>query len=325
MHKKTFGFFLSVIIFAAAFAAFAPAARAEKYVLIVPMTANSANPADAGKAGIGDNSSSFLKRLCEIISKKTGDDVECAVINKPSDALLTPQNTKKYIQALEAKNYAALYIAGPDYYSMLSTGYNKTAPGVMISFKKKTVDQACLYTRTADAFSSIQDLKGKTWAGSYFYAGTRFILYKNGIDMPLKKFFGKTSVVLNDYWVNMADMLLAGKVDVFSGSMEEEMMGRARDKKYSAIKTLVCVPHRSTHMLIFNKAVMSKEKMDQIKQLLLKAHTDKDFGTFQFIFAIINGHFVPFNEESFQYSKDFVDMTEKRGWVKEQFAFVAGK
>ncbi|MFA6449153.1 MAG: hypothetical protein WCX65_06800 [bacterium] len=322
MLKVTGRILPAVIIFAALFATFAPAARAEKYVLIVPMTANTGNATDST---IGDNSSSFLKRLCEIISKKTGDNVECAVINKPSDALLTPQNTKKYIQALEAKNFAALYISGPDYYSMLSSGYNKTAPGVMISFKKKTYDQACLYTRTSDAFSSIQDLKGKAWAGSYFYTGTRFILYKNGIDLPLKKFFGTTSVMLNDYWVNMADMLLAGKVDVFSGSMEEEMMGRARDKKYSQIKTLACVPHRSTHMLIFNKNAMSKEKMDQIRKLLLNAHKDKDFGTFQFIFTIINGHFVPFNEESFKYSKEFVDMSEKRGWLKEQFNFVAGK
>jgi ABC-type amino acid transport substrate-binding protein len=326
MLKATGRIVTAVITIAAIYAMSASAARAaDKYIFVVPMTSNSIGVGGAGKSPSGDNSSAFLKRLCEIISKKTGDAVECVVIIKPSDALLTPANTKKYIKQIEDKKYAALYISGPDYYAMLATGYNKAVPGVMISFKRKTTDQACLYTRASDVFNSVEELKGKTWAGSYFYTGTRFILYKNGIDMPLKKFFGQTFVVMDDYWTNMADMLLAGKVDVFSGSMEEEMMGRARDKKYAQVKTLVCTTHRSTHMLIFNKTAMSEEKMEQIRKMLLNAHKDKDFGTFQFIFTIINGHFVPFDEESFKYSKEFVDTSEKRGWVKEQFNFVAGK
>jgi len=232
---------------------------------------------------------------------------------------------KKYIQEIEAKHYAGLYISGNDYYQLIASGYDKLAPAAQISFKKKTTDQACLFTRAADGISDVNGLKGKTWGGSYFYMGTRFILYKNGVDQPLKRFFGKIVFEQNDYWLNMADELLAGKFDVFSGSGEEEMMGRARDKKYAAIKTLACVPFRSTHMIVFNKENLSKEKMDQLRGLLLNAHKDKDWGTFQFIFSIIQGHFVPFDEEAFKVSKEFVDMSASRGWLKEELNFIAGK
>ncbi|MFA6449154.1 MAG: PhnD/SsuA/transferrin family substrate-binding protein [bacterium] len=326
MNKKR-TFLIALFAVAALSTVYAQQARAEKYVFVVPIMIGSTGPEKASGAagGVVDNSSGFLKRICDIIKKKTGDDFVCEVVNKPNDAMLTPHNIKKYIQSIESKKFAGLYISGNDYYSLVSSGYDKTVPAAQISFKKKTLDQACLFTRSADAIGSIEELKGKTWSGSYFYMGTRFILYKNGIDMPLKKFFGKTVLEDNDFWINMADQLLAGKIDVFAGSMEEEIMGRARDKKYSAVKTLACVPFRSTHMIVFNKANMSKEKMEQIRGMLLAAHKDKDWGPFQFIFAIINGHFVPFNEESFKVSKEFVDTSENRGWLKEQLAFIAGK
>jgi len=297
--------------------------RAEKLVVVIPMLMNTGSP--IGDKGGVDNTSSFLTRICDIIKKKTGDDAECVTVNRPNDATLTPQNLKKYIQSIDSKDYSVMYISGTDYYSFLASGYDKAVPAATISFKKKKVDMACIFTRAADGYKSLDDLRGKTWAGSYFYMGTRYVLYKNGIDVPLKQFFGKLDFEQNDAWLNLADGLLAGNYDVFTGSMEEEIMGRARDKRYAAIKTLACEPHRSTHLIIFNKANLSKEKMTQIRNMLLNAHKDKDFGPFQFIFAIIDGHFVPFDEEAFKINKEFVDTSVSRGWLKEQISFVSGK
>ena len=324
--KKCFGKRIAAAALAvAAFLAACAPARADKFVFVVPMMI-SPKQVEGAKGGGGYNDSSFLQQICGIIKKKTGDDAECVIVNKPNDAMLTPQNIKKYIQSLESKNFAAMYISGNDYYSLVSSGYDKTIPAVQISFKKNSYDQACLYARSTDGINSIQVLKGKTWSGSYYYMGTRYILYKNGIDMPLKQFFGKTLLDPEDFWVNSADQLVAGKIDAFTGSLEEELMGRSRDtKKYAVIKPVACVPHRSTHLIAFNKEVMSKEKMVQLRGLLLNAHKDKDFGTFQFIFRIIDGHFIPFDEEAFKYSKEFVDTSVSRGWLKEQLNFIAGK
>ena len=63
---------------------------------------------------------------------------------------------------------------------------------------------------------------------------------------------------------------------------------------------------------------MSKAKMEQVRSMLLNAHRDKDFGTFQFIFSIIDGHFVPVDEASLKITKEFVDTSASRGWLKEQ-------
>ncbi len=316
---------IAVLLFVVICLSISLTALADKLVFVVPMMVTS-KPADGAKAGVTDNASSFLQRICDIIKKKTGDDAECAVVNKPNDAMLSPANTKKYIQAIENKNYAAMYISGNDYYALTASGYDKTIPAVQISFKKKTADQICIYARSTDNIKTVQDLKGKTWAGSYYYMGTRYILYKNGVDMPLKKFFGKTVLEPDDFWVNSADMLVEGKTDAFTGALEEELMGRTRDtKKYAVVKPVLCVPYRSTHMIAFNKENMSKEKMVQIRNILLNAHKDKDFGTFQFIFTIIDGHFVPFDENAFKLSKEYVDTYTNRGWLKEQTAFIAGK
>jgi hypothetical protein len=325
MNKKIGSILLTTIIASAIVAAFAATARADKIVFVVPIALSTTGTDKTGGGGVSDNPSTFLKRVCDIISKKTGDDVECAIVDKPNNTMLTPQTMKKYIQAIEAKNYAGIYISGNDYYQLLASGYDKMVPAAQISFKKKTVDQACLYTRASDGFKSVDDLKSKTWGGSYFYMGSRFIMYNNGIDLPLKKFFGKMVFEQNDFWTNMADQLLAGRIDVFGGSTEEEIMGRARDKKYGAIKTLACSPFRATHMIAFNKTNLSKEKMDQIRGLLFNAHKDKDWGAFQFMFTIINGHFVPFDDAALKVTKEFVDTSVSRGWLKEQLAFIAGK
>ncbi|HOO56512.1 MAG TPA: hypothetical protein PLN69_06800 [bacterium] len=298
-------------------------AEKENHNFIVPVLVQKA---EAEGSDIQKDASGMLGKLCGILSEKTGDDVQCHVVYKPNEAMSHKEGIEKYISDIEERDFSAVYLSSNDYYNLTETyGYDKLLPVLSISFNKKTEDLACLYIREGDGIDSVEQLRGKKWAGSYFYMGTRYILEKNGVDEPLADFFGEISLDLKDQWVAMAEKLISGETDVFTGSLEDEMVGRIRDKRYKEIKTLVCEPHRATHMIAFNKDKMSINKMKEYRKILLGAHTDKAFGSFQFLFVAIRGHFVPFSNESYEVTKNYMQTCTERGWLKEQMDFVSGK
>lgn len=308
-----------IVFFVAAFLLFAAAALAADYTLLMPMHISKSAKGEQGD--IKDSASGILSKICDILSAKTGDNYTCKVISKPNDTMFAEKKRKQFIKNIEDEKFTAIYLSSNDYYQLVSSGYDRLVPVAALSFFKKNYDQVCFYTREADKIEQIEQLRGKKWAGSFFYTGARYILFKNGIDEPLDKFFGKISVETDDFWTNSAERLINGEIDVFTGSIEEETLGRLKDKKFKAIKRQFCVIHRSTHLIAFNKSV-PPEKIQKMRGILLNAHKDKDFQQFWFIFSAIQGHFIPFEEEAFKYTKEFVDTYEQRGWLKEYFKFV---
>jgi len=295
-------------------------AAGDEYTFILPVPVGTAGSGDAEAEQTAADASTFLDKVCEILSKKTGDVFHCKVIPKASDSMLTPENIEEYIKTIEELNYSAVYISSNDLYRLKLYGYEKLRPAVTITFNNKQYDKICLYMKKDSMAGSITDLEGKTWAGSYFYMPTRYLLYKHGIDMPLGEFFGKLAYEPDDAWVPMATKLVEGEIELFPGTLEEESVGRAKDKRFNDIESGFCVPHRATHLIAFNRE-LPDEKMNQLRHILLGAHKDTDFRPFWFIFAAIQGHFEPFDPKAFNLTQEYVDICNERGWLDEQLEF----
>ena len=296
-------------------------ARAADYTFVLPVPTGAVAEAGGESGDPGGDASKFLAQVCEILSEKTGDNIECAVTQKPNDATLTRENIDAFLGRLEDMDYSAVYLSSNDFYRIARSGYEELTPALSISFFDKNYDQVCLYTLKEEEIVDIEELRGRRWGGSYFYMPTRYLLYRNGIDETLGDFFGKMDYVAVDSYVPMARRLLAGEVDVFTGTVEEESVGKMKDKEFGRIEGKFCVKHRATHLIAFHQS-MPREKMQQLRHILLHAHRDKDFRPFWFIFTAIEGHFVPFDSEAFSLTTEYVDTCNERGWLDEHLDFI---
>lgn len=312
------------IIFALAIAlsavvAFSCAAQAAEYVFLMPVRSSVKEGEKTG--GLEDKTGNMLSKVCDILTKKTGDTISCAAMHMDNEALLTEKRAKEFIKEINATNFAFIYLSANDFYELQRYGYDKLVPGVQISLFKKTYDVGCFYTRDGDKITNVEQLRGKTWGGGYSYMDMRYFLLKNGIKDKPEDFFKQIKYFKHDEWQNMAKELVDGNVDVFNSASVHRVFGVGRDERFKTISEGMCVNMRNTHMIAFRKDLPDDHKM-KFAKIMVNAHKDKDFQPFWFIFSALQGNFVPFDKEVFEkYTKPYVNTIKDNGWEKEFIAF----
>lgn len=299
---------------------FSVAAQATDYVFLMPIRSSVKEGEKTG--GLEDKTGNMLGKVCEILTKKTGDNISCTAMHMSNEALLTEKFAKEFIKQIEETNFAFIYLSSNDYYELQRYGYDKLVPGVQISLFKKTYDVGCFYTREGDKVTDVEQLRGKIWGGGYSYMDMRYFLLKNGVKDDPKEFFKEIKYFKHDEWQNMAKELVEGNVDVFNSASVHRVFGVGRDERFKTISEGMCANMRNTHMIAFRKDLPDDHKI-KFAKIMINAHRDKDFQPFWFIFSALQGNFVPFDKEVFEkYTKPYVDTIKDNGWEKEYIAIV---
>lgn len=294
-------------------------AHAEDYVFVLPLRAVRSD--EESKGASKHSPSQMLTKLCDILSAKTGDNFTCTSLPIFKDTVYSKENIEEFIAKLEALDYSAVYLTSTEYYEFLRSGYDKMVPALSVEIFKKTDDRACFFMRPGELPENIEALRGKRWGGSYFHIETRYIFKEHGIDEKPGEFFGEIVFDSDDYWDSMAYGLLDGNFDVFTGIEAQEPLSKLQDERFKSIEKGFCTKYRASHVIAFNKE-LSREKVEDIRKIMLKAHKDTDFAQFRFIFAAIQGRFAPFDKETFALTEDYVEFYRKKGWLDDQIAFI---
>jgi hypothetical protein len=281
------------------------ASKSGKFVIGLPM------PAGIEKqSGFSD----LFDQLVATMAKKMGLQAEILKIPfKDGD------NTMKLVLAkVDSGELDMVYFFGLDYAEYLRTGRKDLNPIFVLSVTKRTVRPACIYTRKG-AFKNVSDLRGKRWAGSNLVA-TRYLLYKSGIDEPLDKFFGSVAYVPDFPVTSIVAGFDAGKYDAFTTYDALLRVAGLLTKKGLSFEPLYCEDYDYTWIFLTKKDIPA-EFTDNLRKIMLKSDKDPDFAKFQFAFKMVDGKFLPFNEEDFGKVKKINDLIVKEGWREEEKAF----
>ncbi|HOX29268.1 MAG TPA: hypothetical protein PLQ76_08965, partial [bacterium] len=191
-------------------------------------------------------------------------------------------------------------------------------PLFTLSMNNKTLAPVCLYTRKGEV-KDVAQLKGKKWGGICPLA-TRYILYKNGFDMPIDKFFSQINYIPDMPITNVTDPLLAGKIDVFTAYESVVWISGALNKKNAGFEPAFCEVFDHTWVFAARKT-FDPALAEQMKKIMLNAHKDKDFAQFKFAFQMVNGRFVPIEKADMAKISAIAALAEKKGWKREEQAF----
>jgi len=279
-------------------------AEEEKYVLAVPMIE-------------GFEETSFVS-VIDNLGKAMGNKLGCSIETKIIGFKYGQRLIDLVRSEFEAGTADISYINGLE----LGDYLNKKEKGLDILFSlsmnKSTIEKSCFFTRIGE-FKDVSELRGKKWLGAVPVM-PRFLLYSNGFDEPIDKFFGEIGY-MTDSPINVLVEALKNKdIDVISTYAHTMRLSGEMNKKPATIQPLYCSDYESTWVFVGNPKT-NKKRMEQITQIMLRAHKDKDFNQFQFAFAMINGKFEKLDDKAIELIKKNAKLFEEKGWYKEEKEF----
>jgi ABC-type phosphate/phosphonate transport system substrate-binding protein len=281
------------------------AAKGGKFVVGLPMVAGIDS-----QSGISD----LLDQFVATLAKKMGVQAEIMKIHyKDGDNIL-----KLALAKVDSGEIDMLYLYGLVYAEYLRTGRKDLNPVFVMSMTKHTVLPSCIFVRKG-TFKKVADLRGKRWAGSNLVPA-RYLLYKSGIDEPLDKFFGSATYASDSPVTNIIAGLDAGKYDAFTTFDSTIRITGLLTKKNISFEPLYCEDY-DYNWIFLAKKDLPPDFTDNLRKIMLKSDKDPDFAKFQFAFKMVDGKFLPFNEEDFGKVKKINDLIVKEGWREEEKAF----
>lgn len=271
-------------------------------------------PADQALAG--QSTESLLKRLAEIITIKMNRPfVLDKVVIKPGEKRLDIIMAK-----LKKKQADFTYIPSMTYVENQAAIDAVAKPLFTVSIDNKTNSQVCFYVRKSDGINSVGQLKGKKWGGNILYH-TRLALYGNGYDMPADKFFSSLTYYTESNMNAWFNALLTGKIDTFVHLPSTMRMMMNSDNGAGKIASVGCVEN-DYNWIFFGRNDIPDEYLNKLRTVLFKAHKDKDFKEFGFVFTMLRGHFVPFYDKDLNKTREISGLIKKGHWKDEEKAFI---
>ena len=308
MERQTKHRFLVAVaaVIAAALLAIPAATQqpAEKYNLAVPMIE-------------GFEQTKFIEMIQQMgvaLGKKMGCDIKSQpLVFKYGQRLIDLVRS-----GVKAGKIDISYINGLEHGEALIAGETDLTPVFILGMQKSTVEKACFFVRKGE-FKEISELRGKKFKASHPLL-SRAILYKNGIDEPLDKFFGSVGYATDSPLNPMMEGLANKSIDVFGTYLHTVWLAGELTKKDSIVQALGCEDVES-HWVFVARKDMPEQRKAQLIKAATTAHKDKEFAQFQFAFTMINGHFMPVDEKAIKINKEYASMVKKGGWRKEEAEF----
>lgn len=292
---------LLIILFAGA------AAQAKPYKFFVPIS-----------EGLSMGSlSNVLKDLAKTAQAKTGIQIQVVdyTYAKGEDVM------SKLVDMFKKGDIDFAYMFSQDFIKYAKTGDNTIVPFFTITLFDKNYAEMCVYTRKDDNLKTLQSLKGSIWGGAHTVA-MRYILYKNGIDQPVDKYFSRMVFINDSNTAAMLDALLDHQIDAAVMASFQTGMVRANNKKYNALAETNCTEYEHNWVFVHRRD-LDKDVAAKLKKTFLNAHKDRDFSKFHFLMKAIQGHFVDIAIKDLKTTKDIVDLAQDNGWYDEEKAFIS--
>jgi len=309
MRKHAAAILIAMVLGAILVPAFA---YAETYTIVMPGTVSI-----SGKSR--NQMDTFIEEVAKALSSATGEQF------KVDSTSLAEEDFMKYaLSNMINKKYAAAGFSGEWYAKLPPAMREKFPPLFGITINGKKDENYCFYVRKGDGIKSVDQLRGKTLS-TYVYTDARYTLYKNGIDEPLNKFFGKVKYDLTVAPVLM-QQLVEKDIDAFLTADFQVDTSRGVDPRFKDIVPIGCKEYVVTPFLIYRNdidpAIVSK------LQTAIKAwKKDPLFKSIKIFMVAIKGDVAIFTMKDFEKTFAIQKMAFDRGWEDEKKDFMkkAGK
>ncbi|MFA6449983.1 MAG: PhnD/SsuA/transferrin family substrate-binding protein [bacterium] len=303
--KKHFVLFTVVFI---SVAILAPViASAKTYTISLP-----------GTFAVSGKSKSQMQVFAEEIAKALGNVIGGDI--KLDSTSLAEEDFMRY--AVSGMVSKKIDIAGfsSDWYAKFTPQMREKFPpllGLLVNGKKNM--NYCIYVRKEDGIKSVDQLKGKK-ATTYTYKDMRYLLYKDGIDQPLEKFFGKVTYKLGVAPEFMAD-LVDKKIDAFATWDFLVDTARGADPRFKTIQPIACNEYAMNSFMIYRND-LAPDDISKLQKAALNWEKDKRFNSVKFFFvAIKGGVFIP-KPQDFELTYAVDKLIESKGWENERKTFI---
>ncbi len=219
---------------------------------------------------------------------------------------------------VESGDSDIIFWTGQDYSEYLDTGKDTLVPLFSLTMMGKTIVDSCIYARKGE-IKNISELRGKRWAGTRV-SPTRYLLYKEGIDEPVDKFFGSVQFKSDSPITNIVEGLENNEYDAFTSYDTYIGISGMDTKKDKPFEPVVCHEYDNTWTFMASKR-LPHEFMEKYRKIMLKSYKDPDFAKFKFAFNMIRGRFIPVKNDEVQRIKKIYDLRIEKGWDREDKKF----
>lgn len=265
----------------------------------------------------GLEQTTLVKHL-ENLAVIMGDKLDKKVVSRQIVYSYGDNLLDKVVEEFNAKKSDVAYVYGIDYAMYLNEGKKDLIPLFTLTMDKSPLMKECFFVRKGE-LEDVSQLRGKKWAASHLFPA-RYLLYKNGIDEPIDKFFSSVDYVSDAPLSNLVDMLEAKKIDVFSTYSIIMRISGEMNKTDSVVEPLFCDVYDHTWIFVARKD-MDPALLAKFRKIMLNSHKDRDFDSFKFAFQVIDGKFAPVSQEDLKVIINIAKLIKEKNWQKEQLDF----
>ncbi len=267
---------------------------------------------------LSSKSDTQMKQMAEelfaAVTDGTNTDVDIVKTN------LVEEDYMKYITTeLLAKRIDFAGTSG-DWYVKLSPSIRaKMPPFIGISVNNNKNQNFCFYVRKSDNIKTAAQLRGKTLS-TYTYKDARYLLYKQGFDEKLDKYFGK---VIFDYKLPYEYMkdLVDKKTDAFVTWDFLVQTSLGVDPRFKDIVPVACNYYTLNGFIVMRDG-LDPATVAAMRKNVLSWKTNPKLAKFKMLFVAMKGGPVELKPEDFKLSLDVDRLIVDRGWEAERKDFI---
>lgn len=232
--------------------------------------------------------------------------------------LETYENIDDIIKGLKDKRIDISLLTLFDYLYAKSKGA-KIKPFLSYNVKSSIDNSYCIYVRKDADVKSLKDLQNKPFAAPWLrgeWVFIRMLLQKEGIDLPVDKFFSKLVSIPEP--VSASYSLITTGIDGF-GTTDDMFMivfiSVPTSKK--KVAKLICTEPLTTGVFVA-QADTNKEFLERFKNIAINVHKDPDFKDYKSLWTMLKGRFIlPADETNYEKFNSILENAQKNGWIKE--------
>jgi ABC-type phosphate/phosphonate transport system substrate-binding protein len=260
----------------------------------------------------------MMDDFTKVISKKLGIDLQMTELPYYKGT----KAAQGILKSVKSGKTDFTYIGAMEYLDNKSAIDAEMIPFFTLTMMKKKYSVACAYVKKDSTYKNMKDLRGKRWGGTETVP-VRVLMYKDGVNEPMSKFFGSMSFVDDANVTKPLDKLLNNQLDVYVTMSYIVDMMKAANKDYATkLRELSCLEYEHNWIFFYKKGT-PPDIVNGLKNSMLNVHKDQAFAQFRFILTAIQGNFVDFDPKDLDNTKKIYKFAKENGWFDEEKAFVS--
>ena len=273
-----------------------------------------------GENSLGkDQMAQTLQKMFSVVQKKTSvtlvlDPLTAYGISRKEGLPGHMIRLREYLKRLKAGTTDIVGVTAEEYFTHDALRALVT-PAFAWSVNHQKFGKECLYVKKGSGITHVKQLQGKTITGLTSYQTVRRLLWENGVDMPLKKFFGKFAYI--DDPMEQYQSLLAGKVDTFHDTWQGWSFYKNMKPQFKDVTPLACLKDPQPMVFFGLRKNADKAAAQKVGDYLITAHRDPEMASAKWFFLDFLGEFFKVDNTYLAASAKTFEDNRKRGWMKE--------